>query len=150
MGKINIKRVVIGGLLAGVVINVLEYVLNELILGDQWRAAMESLNRPMSQSAGMIVAYLIWGFVMGIALVWLYAAMRPRFGPGPKAAVITGLAAWFIMWVLGFGATAITGLFPTGLTVTALIWELFELPIATLAGAWLYQEGGPAAAVPKM
>jgi hypothetical protein len=98
-----------------------------------------------------MIAYVVWNFLLGIALVWFYAAVRPRFGPGPKTAVITGLAVWFVVWLLGFGGTMIGGLFPTNLVVTIVIWELFEVPIATLAGAWLYQEGGvPAAAAPKM
>jgi hypothetical protein len=33
MGKINYGRVVIGGLLAGLIISVAEYVLNEIVLG---------------------------------------------------------------------------------------------------------------------
>jgi hypothetical protein len=151
MGKINLGRVLLGGLLAGVVLSVLEFVLNEPILGDQWTAAMESLGMAPPEGAGTMIAYVVWNFVLGIALVWLYAAVRPRFGAGPKTAVITGLAAWFLIWFLGFGGTVIAGMFPTNLVVIVLIWELFEVPIATVAGAWLYQEGeAPAAAVPKM
>jgi hypothetical protein len=149
MGKINLGRVVLGGLLAGVVLTVLEFVLNGLIVADQWTAAMEALNRTAPESAGTMVAYVVWNFLLGIALVWLYAAVRPRFGPGPKTAVFTGLTAWFLVWLLGFGSTMIGGLFPTNLVVITLIWGFFEVPIATVAGAWLYQEG-EAAAVPKM
>lgn len=150
MGKINLGRVLLGGLLAGVVLTVFEFVLNGPILGDQWTAAMESLNRTAQEGAGTMIAYVAWNFLLGIALVWFYAAVRPRFGPGPKTAVITGLAVWFVVWLLAFGGTVIGGLYPTNLVVTALIWELFEVPIATVAGAWLYQEGGAAAAAPKM
>jgi hypothetical protein len=142
MGKINLQRVVLGGLLAGVVLNVFEFVLNEPILGDQWATAMESLNRVAPSGAGTMIAYVFWNFLLGIALVWFYAAVRPRYGPGPKTAVITGLAVWFVVWFLGFGGTLLAGMFPSNLVVIILIWELFEVPIATLAGAWLYQEGG--------
>ena len=142
MGKINLGRVVVGGLLAGVVLNVFEFVLNEPILGDQWTAAMESLNRAAPTGAGTMIGYVVWNFLLGIALVWFYAAVRPRFGPGPKTAVITGLAVWFVIWFLGFGGTLLSGMFPSSLVVITLIWEFFEVPIATLAGAWLYQEGG--------
>ena len=149
MGKINLRRVLLGGLLAGVVLNVLEFVLNGLILGDRWARAMESLNRAAPEGAGAMIGYIIWGFLLGIALVWLYAAVRPRFGPGPKTAVITGLAVWVVVWLLGFGSTVIVGIFPTILVVITLVWELFEVPIATAVGAWLYQEGeAPAAPAP--
>jgi hypothetical protein len=146
MGKINLGRVVLGGLLAGVVLNVFEFVLYEPILGEQWRAAMESLGRTMPTGAGTIIGYVIWSFLLGIALVWFYAAMRPRFGPGPKTAVLTGLAVWFVVWFLGFGGTLLSGMFPGNLVVVTLIWEFFEVPIATLAGAWLYKEEGAASA----
>ncbi|NIR44970.1 MAG: hypothetical protein GWN53_11130 [Gammaproteobacteria bacterium] len=142
MGKINLGRVVLGGLLAGVVLNVLEFI-NGLILRDRWMAAREALGLG-PEGTGMMIAWVIWGFLLGIAMVWLYAAIRPRFGPGPKTAVWAGLTAWFLIGLLGFGTTAIGGMFPTGLVVISLIWGLFELPIATVVGAWPYQEGGAA------
>ncbi|MGD2154806.1 MAG: hypothetical protein PVG79_16175 [Gemmatimonadales bacterium] len=150
MGKINYGRVVLGGLLTGVVLTVLEFVLNELILGDRWAAAMESLGLAEPEGAGVMIAYVVWNFLLGIALVWFYAAIRPRFGPGPKTAVITGVAVWFVVWLLGFGGFGVSGMFPGNLVVITLIWGFFEVPIATLAGAWLYQEGAGAAAPPVM
>jgi len=139
MGKINLGRVVLGGLLAGLVINIGEFVLNEPILGTQWEAAMASLNRPPISSSA-ITWFVVVGFLLGIAMVWVYAAMRPRFNPGPKTAIIAGLTVWLVNWVLGFGSTLITGLFPANLVLCTLAWGLFEAPIASLAGAWLYKE----------
>jgi len=139
MGKINIGRVVLGGLLAGVVLNIGEFVLNVALLEEQWKAAMESLNLAQVGDAA-IVWFNVWGLVMGIAIVWTYAAMRPRFGAGPKTAIIVGLAVWFMVWVLGFGSSIIMGLYPTNLVLISLVWGLFEVPIATVAGAWLYKE----------
>ena len=45
---------------------------------------------------------------LGIAAVWLYAAIRPRYGAGPRTAVIAGLAVWVMadLWsgiYLGMG-----------------------------------------------
>jgi hypothetical protein len=148
MGKINFGRVIAGGLLAGVVINVLEFLLNGPILGPQWAAAMESMNRAVPTGAGSTIGYIIWGFVLGIGLVWLYAAVRPRFGPGVKTAVLAGLVVWFFAWFLGFGSTVLVGMFPTNLVLVTLVWAIFELPIATAIGGWLYQEGAPEAAAP--
>jgi hypothetical protein len=33
------------------------------------------------------------GFLIGIFAIWLYAAIRPRHGPGPKTAVCAGASA---------------------------------------------------------
>ena len=140
MGKINIGRVILGGLLAGVVINIGEFIVNGAILKDEWHAAMESLGLPPMEAGGAIAGYVVLSFVVGIALVWFYAAMRPRFGAGVKTAVLTGLAVWFFNWVLGFGSNLLMGLFPTKLVLSVLVWELFQVPIATVAGAWVYKE----------
>ncbi len=139
MGKINLVRVLLGGLLAGVVINALEFLLNEPVLGGQWVEAMVALGLE-PPGGGDVLWYVVWGFVLGISIVWVYAAIRPRFGPGPKTAVIAGLAVWFLIWFLGFGATVLSGMFPTSLVLVTLVWELFEVPIAAVAGAWLYKE----------
>ncbi len=143
MGKINIGRVIVGGLLAGVVLNVGEFVLNEPILGDQWTAAMAALNRPPI-GGSMIAWFVLLTFVLGIALVWLYAAIRPRFGAGPKTAVWAGVTVWFFACLWGFGSTWVMGLFPARLVGIILVWELIEVPLAAVAGAWLYKEVEPA------
>ncbi|MGI9302902.1 MAG: hypothetical protein ACR2RB_09365 [Gammaproteobacteria bacterium] len=139
MAKINIKRVFLGGLLAGLVLNIGEGILNELILGEKWSAALAESG--MAEfTAVQMVSFTIITFLLGMVLIWLYAAIRPRFGPGWKTAVIAGLAMWLIAWLL-VGASFITaGMYPMGLMVASIIWGLFEVPIAAAAGAWLYQE----------
>ena len=58
-----------------------------------------------------------------------------------RSPVIAGLTLWFVAWLLT-GASFITvGIFPMGQMVISIIWGLFEVPIAALAGAWLYREG---------
>ena len=37
MGKINLGRVLLGGLLAGLILNIGEFVLNEKVLGPQMK-----------------------------------------------------------------------------------------------------------------
>ncbi len=133
-------RVVTGGLLAGLIINIGEFLLNEPILSEDWKSAMEALGLPMVGGSA-IVWFLILGFVLGISTIWLYAAIRPRCGAGPKTAVCAGLAVWFWVWLIGFGSTLVQGLFPTKLVVVTWIWGFFEVPIAALVGAWLYTEG---------
>lgn len=140
MGKINWVRVILGGLLAGLIINIGEYVLNELIIKKDWEAAMEALNQPPATGAAAMAGFVITAFLMGIGMIWLYAAIRPRYGAGPKTAVCAGLAAWFFLYFLGFGSSFIMGLFPAKLMLIAEVWGLFELPIAAVIGAWPYKE----------
>jgi hypothetical protein len=140
MSKINMSRVVIGGLVAGLLINVSEYVLNVIVLDAQWHETMASLNRPMAESVGAIVAFNIVGFLIGIFTVWLYAAIRPRYGAGPNTALCAGAAVWFIGYVLALSAPAITGILPMRLIGISLVWGLVEILIAAVVGARLYRE----------
>ncbi len=139
MEKINTKMVLLGGLLAGLVLNIGEFILNEPILGDAWMEWAKSMNLP-EMGGNVIIFYVIWSFLTGIALVWLYAAIRPRFGAGVRTAVIAGLFIWVTMWVLGFGSMLIQGVFPNDLIVTSIVWGLFEVPLAAVAGAYFYKE----------
>ncbi|HEY6943759.1 MAG TPA: hypothetical protein VI431_01365, partial [Candidatus Acidoferrum sp.] len=93
MGKMNIGRVILGGLLAGLILNIFEYVLNGVVFASQWDAYMKALGRQMRPNA--IPFFIVSTFVAGIGVVWLYAAARPRLGPGAKTAALTGLAYWF-------------------------------------------------------
>lgn len=139
MGKINLGRAVLGGLLAGLVINLGEFVLNALILSSQWEDAMKELNKPpIADSA--IPFFVAGGFVLGVLAVWTYAAIRPRFGAGPKTAVCAGLIAWALGYLCPTIGMAGIGIFPTNLLMIGLVWGLVEVPLATVVGAWPYQE----------
>ena len=138
MGKINWVRVLLGGLLAGVIINIFEYVTNDVILKAQWGAAMKALGRQLPP--GAMVGFIIWGFVLGIGAIWVYAIARPRFGPGVKTAVLTGFGYWIFAYALSNFGTWATGLFPHRLLLIATIVGLVELIVASVAGAWLYKE----------
>lgn len=139
MGKINIGRVILGGLLAGLVINVGELILNLWLLAERMELAYRELGL-LPTGGGTMTVFVVLGFGLGLLIVWLYASVRPRFGPGPKTAVLTGFFVWLfaILWpTLGSG---LLGLFDADLLVFITIWGLFEIVIAAVAGAWLYQE----------
>ncbi len=139
MGKVNLSRVIWGGLLAGLILNLGEFTLNEVLLGKQWESVIKTFNLPPADGA-TISWFILMGFILGIVTIWLYAAIRPRFGAGPKTAIFAGLVVWFLGWAWGFGWTYITGLYPASLTFSTVIWGFFEVPLAALAGAWLYKE----------
>jgi hypothetical protein len=139
----NLKRILLGGLLAGVVINVSEGILNAVILMDDYQALMDA--HGLVETSWAVVGYLASGFVFGFAVAWLYAAIRPRFGPGWS----TGARAGVLLWVAGyavptiwFGAVGLT--LAAGATMLVLIWGLVELILAGGIAGWLYQEEGEA------
>jgi hypothetical protein len=140
MRHTNRLRVVLGGLLAGVVINVVEYVTNGVVLRDSWAQTMQALGRPATVSTGAIVTFNVWGFLLGIAAVWIYAAIRPRYGAGGMTAVRAGLAAWTLAVFLSNLSSYALAIFPTRLLVITAAVALAEVIGATVVGAWVYSE----------
>ena len=139
MGKINLKGVIIGGLVAGVILNVFDSVLFGAVLRNDMAAAMQALNLPV-MSNSVIPWYVFVDFLFGIALVWVYAAIRPRFGAGPKTAVIAGLAVWFFIGLLHALSEAPMGMMPQRLMVIGTCVALVALPVASAVGAYVYKE----------
>jgi hypothetical protein len=64
-------RVILGGLLAGVLINVVEYINNRVILKNAWAQGIQLLGKPAAFSAGATVMLNISGLLLGIAAVWI-------------------------------------------------------------------------------
>ena len=139
MGHINMTRVVLGGLLAGLVINVSEFVLNAIVLEADMTAALARMNLPPVGNNAVAV-FLIMGFVLGIACVWVYAAIRPRFEAGASTAACAGLVVWFLAYCYGSIGFAVMGMFPARMIAIGMIWGLVELVVAAVAGAWVYHE----------
>lgn len=139
MGKINMGRVLLGGLLAGLVLNIVDYVVYGVVMAGDLEAAMRDLGREPVASA-QIMWFVLLDFLYGILLVYLYAAIRPRFGSGPRTAVIAGLLVWVGAALLHSLAEMQMGFFPARFYVIGSVVALIALPVAAVVGAWLYKE----------
>ncbi len=139
MSAINYPRVILGGLLAGLVLNLGEFLLNEFVIVEDVQGALQRLGLPQI-GGGQIAVFVAMGFLLGIVMVWLYAAIRPRFGPGVKTAVCAGVVIWVLVYLLASVGYYAMGMFPLGMLVIANLWGLVEIPVSTVAGAWLYRE----------
>lgn len=139
MTKINFGRVILGGLVAGILLNLGDFLLHEPILGEQWKAAMMTYNMP-TPGTGAITYFVIMDFIIAIAMVWLYAAMRPRFGAGVRTAIVAGLVVWFFGWLTNLGGLMAMNIYPSKLLTTTLIWGFVQMPVVAILGAWLYKE----------
>ncbi len=140
MGQINWGRVLLGGIVVGIIIDVGEFVLHGVVLGPEWRHAMAALGRPLQETVGNMVFYMLLGLPYGILAVWLYAAIRPRFGAGPTTALYAGFGVWVLGYLLPTLVWVPMELFPGRLVRIALLAGLVEVLVATLAGASLYKE----------
>jgi hypothetical protein len=139
VGHINWRRVGVGGLLGGLVINVFEFFLNGVLLQKDWTAAMRALGRPEQLGVGQVVGFAVWGFLVGIFAVWLYAEIRPHYGAGPRTAAIAGFTVWFLGYLLAAVVPVVMQLFPRRLMLIGLAVGLVEAVVGTIAGAWFYR-----------
>ena len=140
MGKINWGRVVLGGLLAGVVLNLVDYLFYGVMMKQDLAAAMQALGKQPGAMDSLVPLFVTLDFVTGIALLWVYAAIRPRFGAGVKTAVIAGVAVWFFVGLLHALGEGPMGLFPQKVYTVGTLVALVQYAVAGAVGAYVYKE----------
>jgi len=139
MKKINLGRVLLGGLIAGVVLNIGEYLLHEVVFSDDMRADFAKLGL-QNPGGNFIAKAVIATFVLGVVITFLYAAIRTQFGPGVKTAIYAGLFAWFFVILYNGVIFGALGLFSMKPLLIGGVWGLVEYSLGAIAGAWLYKE----------
>ncbi len=143
---INTQKVLIGGLAAGVVMNVIDFVSNTYILGARMKAESDAFKPGLSDqmmSSSSIAGYIVMDFVLGILLVWTYAAIRPRFGPGMKTATYAAVLFWLLAGIFMSGFMHM-GMMSAGLWWTFAFIGLVNFWVSAWVGARLYSEDAAA------
>jgi hypothetical protein len=141
MAGINAGKVIVGGLVAGLVGNIGDFVTNFLFLQTDYTANAERLHLDPAAmtAAAATIAFVVVDFIFGIVLVFAYAAMRPRFGPGPKTAIMAGLVPYVAVFVVLYGFT-VGGMMTMSLYVKSSACALVTVMLASLAGGAVYNE----------
>ena len=121
MGGINVNGVLKGGLAAALIMNISQYLLRMIIAAN---------------AEPLVAAVVVRTTALGIGTVWLYAAIRPRFGPGPRTAICAGL----VVWALSYVFPAILSDQSMGNIVVITAWTGVEMLIAASVGGYLYHE----------
>ena len=137
MGKINVGKLLAGGVAAGIVMNVFDYVINEVIMKSDYMAVFQA--RSIDPTLISIPTMVVLDFAMALLLVFTYAAIRTRFGPGPKTAVVAGLMVALICNVLA-AYFAGQGFFPWAVWAKASVFATANFVVAALVGGALYSE----------
>jgi hypothetical protein len=137
---INTGRVLLGGIVAGVVINLSQFVLNMIVLAADMATSLARMNLPPIGGSAIPV-FIALGFAGGVGMLWIYAAIRPRFGPGPRTAVMAGLTVWFFGYAYSGAAMYAMGMYPARMMIISMTWGFIESIVAALVGAAMYSEG---------
>jgi len=133
MPSSNWIRVALCGIIAGVV----WYILSafSLSLFTQDLLAFVKGGGPYPRWGGEL--FFAIDLTMGIWAVWLYSAIAPRYGAGPRTACIAGVAWWTIKSLQSAKWVGI-GLIPQRVVLIPLATTLVTAVVASLLGAWIY------------
>lgn len=136
----NATRILLGGIVGGVVFNGVSALIHTVILMGRYQVLQQGGHVRDVARIPYLPAHMALLFLVSIGLVWLYAAARQRLGPGPKTALLVGLVVGLIAGMptnLALFAWAKFGGF------VGLFWTLEQVigcALATLVGAWIYRE----------
>jgi hypothetical protein len=139
MSRINFGRVLLGGLVAGVVLNFFEFLLNGVVLRNQMEADFKRMNLT-PPGTGFVVYAVVGTMVFGVIAVLLYAIIRTRLGPGPRTAVLTAIILWFCIYAYAGVINMMLINVPANVILFILGWGVIEYSAGLLAGAALYKE----------
>jgi hypothetical protein len=141
---LNNGKVIAGGLVAGVVISAVGWVVDGMILGERMKIEADHFKPGMSDammSSNAITMNIICNFVLGLVLVYAYAAVRPRLGPGPRTAAVVAFLFWIIAGVVAIGYLQ-SGMMSVSLGGEYALFWLIMLLLGAVAGAAIYSEEG--------
>jgi hypothetical protein len=140
VSRVNGGKLAAGGILAGVVMNICDYVSNNFILAADWEhiARIRNVDIADMSSTSALVTYVVVDMLLGLLVVWTYAAIRPRLGQGPGTAIVAGFMVFFAQALL-----------MASYSVSFLTWDvlirggvlmLVSALAGALSGAWVYAE----------
>ena len=140
---INTRKVIVGGVAAGVVVGAVDYVVNGILLAEQNEAALNALNPDLvaNMEGGAFIAIgIVLSLVFGILIAWTYALMRPRYGAGAKTVVFAAIQIWCVITLI-FAGMSFVGMFTWNYFALGTVIGAVELLIGTNVAGYLYTEG---------
>jgi len=149
MASINTGRVLAGGVVAGIIMFFGDGIVHGALLTERWAGVMAGLGRAQTHGSAGMPYFALYDLLKGLSAVWIYAAIRPRFGAGPRTALLAGLVTWFLCIPVPLLGLIPMSFFGRRLPALWSIYGLIPVLIAALVGAWLYREqDAPALAKP--
>ena len=124
------RRILAGGVLAGSII----------VIGETVRNAIFTDGTSATGGSMPWKVFVLRGLSLGIFCVLLYAAVRPGLGARVKTALTVGLLVFLVGTLFPPLGLTMQAFAPARLLLESIIWNAIQLPLATVAGAWVYNE----------
>ena len=147
MARINVGRMLLGGIVAGILMFLADAFIHGTLLQEHWMAAMKAAGRSVAQEehGSDMVYFAAFELLRGLAMAWVYSVFRTHYGPGPKTAVRAALGVWAMMFPIFFLQEIPLGFYSTTLLGLWSLYEVVPSVIAGLVAGALYKDP-PAAA----
>jgi len=141
MAGINYGRVLLGGLAGGVVANACDFVIGSYLMADDSRRMAQRLNLDMNvvNSTGVAISWAAIDMVYALLIVFTYAAIRPRFGPGKMTAITAGMMIYGASTIILFGFQQM-GVFTPDMFTKSAFFSLITATLISLTGGAIYRE----------
>ena len=140
--RINVARLLLSGLVAGFVLFAITGVMNAVILSAElksWMQGVGGLLHPPAPAASMGL-WALMSLITGLVGVWIYVGVRPRYGAGPKTALLAGGSLWIACKLAVALDLIALGLMPMRIVEGQLFGGLVAVVAGVFVGAWLYKE----------
>jgi len=135
----NRNRVIISGLAAGVFWTVVDFAVHGGILAGSYLKLGQAGVINAEPAIPFLPLLVVANLIVGLVIAFLYAAARPRLGPGPKTALCIGLCVFLVLIPPTLSQMAWFKLTPDINTWT-VIGGLIQTFGASLVAGWLYRE----------
>ena len=135
MEKTKWGRLLLCGMVTGLLWSLLSLVLL-ILVGGEVLDAVPGLKTP---SPALLGFALFGNLAMGLWAMWLYTAIRSRYGRGAKTAAVAGFA-WWVMYCLAKANWGPFGLVSSKVLLALLAATLPALIVASVLGARLYED----------
>ncbi len=139
MGAINVRKWIVAGLVAGVVMLVIDVATGATLFSSPMEEALKARNLDLAALEGAVPVFLAMDLLYGLLTAFLYAVIRPHFGAGPKTGLIAGLLVWAPAALnhVNFGAM---GFLPASLSSMMLTVWLVALLVVGYVVSRLYSD----------
>jgi xanthosine utilization system XapX-like protein len=138
----NAARVVLGGFAAGLLLLLSGIALAHGLLGPEYIGAFAA-HRAHPVSAATVIENTMIRLAYGFLVAFLYAAIRPRFGAGPRTALVAALFVWVAAFVPRLVELNEFGILTGWRLAVSVPWSLAEVMLATLLAGSIYRETTP-------
>jgi glucan phosphoethanolaminetransferase (alkaline phosphatase superfamily) len=142
MKKISIGKVAIAALVASLAFLFVETILEGgvlLVFGVSEAKMMQEASIPHPSGTIYFVLAIVYLYLVCALIMWVYAAIRPRFKNHMGAALAASLVFWLFAFLFVVNYSNI-GLYPLKFALLGMGFNLIEIPFAVMAGALVYRE----------